>query len=76
MNFSGDTICIRRSRRDWTASCWQTAPATVWRRHLRLPAVDTFFAMCDRNLPVQEIARTINRKLHTILPIGRFVPPP
>lgn len=74
MNFSGDTICIRRSRpgldRIMLADSTGHGLAAAI---CGLPAVDTFFAMCDRNLPVQEIARTINRKLHTILPIGRFV---
>ena len=74
MNFSGDTICIRRcqpglDRIMLADSTGHGLAAAI----CGLPAVDTFFAMCDRNLPVQEIARTINRKLHTILPIGRFV---
>jgi len=74
MNFSGDTICIRRcqpglDRIMLADSTGHGLAAAI----CGLPAVDTFFAMCDRNLPVQEIVRTINRKLHTILPIGRFV---
>ncbi|MBV8679549.1 MAG: SpoIIE family protein phosphatase [Aquitalea sp.] len=74
MNFSGDTICIRRIRPDLDRimladSTGHGLTAAI----CGLPAVDTFFAMCDRNLPIQEIARTINRKLHAILPLGRFV---
>lgn len=74
MNFSGDTICIRRSQSGLDRimladSTGHGLAAAI----CGLPAVDTFFAMCDRDLPLQEIARAINHKLHSILPIGRFV---
>ncbi|WP_293765026.1 SpoIIE family protein phosphatase [uncultured Aquitalea sp.] len=74
MNFSGDTICIRRSKAGLDRlmladSTGHGLTAAI----CGLPAVDTFFAMTDRQLPMQDVIRTINRKLHGILPVGRFV---
>lgn len=37
-----------------------------------LPASDAFFAMSRKDLPLGEIAREINAKLHRLLPTGHF----
>lgn len=37
-----------------------------------LPASDTFFEMTQKGCGIGEIAAEINRKLHRLLPIGRF----
>jgi len=37
-----------------------------------LPASDVFFAMSHKGMPLEEIVREINTKLHRLLPTGRF----
>lgn len=38
-----------------------------------IPVIEVFYGMNDKGLPIEEIARELNSKLHKIMPTDRFV---
>lgn len=74
LNFSGDVISIAQSPTgvDYILLADSTGHGLAAAISC-LPAVDTFFEKTHRGFSISTIARDINKKLHTIMPVGRFL---
>lgn len=74
LNFSGDVIAGTRTPdgrmhlmlADGTGHGLAAALSVM-------PVVEVFYGMSSKGLPLEEICHELNRKLHRLMPVGRFV---